>query len=114
MLAESAAAGHSRTIEALSQVGHTLGIAAASVVNLFNPQAMLLGGYFAPLTPWLREPIEAELHRRLLAGDGSGCEVLGARLGGEAAVRGAAALARRAVLADAAALTGAAPVQAAL
>ncbi len=114
MLAESAAAGHPRTVEALSQVGHTLGIAAASVVNLFNPQAMLLGGYFAPLTPWLREPIEAELHRRLLAGDGSGCQVLGARLGGEAAVRGAAALARRAVLADAAALTGAAPVQAAL
>jgi predicted NBD/HSP70 family sugar kinase len=100
MLAESARAGHAKTVEALSRVGHTLGIAAASVVNLFNPQAILLGGYFALLTQWLREPIEAELHRRLLAGDGSGCQVLAARLGGEAAVRGAAASARRAVLAD--------------
>ena len=42
----------------------------------------------------------AELHRRLLAGDGSGCQVLEARLSGEAAVRGAAASARRRVLAD--------------
>jgi predicted NBD/HSP70 family sugar kinase len=100
MLAESARAGQARTLEALRQVGHTLGIAAAAVVNLLNPQALLLGGYFAPLTPWLREPIEAELHRRLLAGDGSGCQVLATRLGGEAAVRGAASSARRRVLAD--------------
>jgi predicted NBD/HSP70 family sugar kinase len=100
MLAESARAGQAKTLEALRQVGHTLGIAAAAVVNLLNPQALLLGGYFAPLTPWLREPIEAELHRRLLAGDGSGCQVLATRLGGEAAVRGAASSARRRVVAD--------------
>jgi predicted NBD/HSP70 family sugar kinase len=106
MLADSARAGHPKTLEALSQVGHTLGIAAAAVVNLLNPQALLLGGYFAPVTGWLREPIEAELHRRLLAGDGSGCQVLEARLSGEAAVRGAAASARRRVLADPLGLEG--------
>jgi predicted NBD/HSP70 family sugar kinase len=106
MLADSARAGHPKTLEALSQVGHTLGIAAAAVVNLLNPQALLLGGYFAPVTEWLREPIEAELHRRLLAGDGSGCQVLEARLSGEAAVRGAAASARRRVVADPLGLEG--------
>jgi predicted NBD/HSP70 family sugar kinase len=104
MLAESAYEGHAKTLEALSQVGHTLGIAAAAAVNLLNPQAVLLGGYFAPLTEWLREPIEAEFHNRLLAGDGSGCQVLAARLGGEAAVRGAVALSRRRALEDPAAL----------
>ena len=98
------AGGHAKTLEALSQVGHTLGIAAAAAVNLLNPEALLLGGYFAPLTEWLREPIEAELHRRLLAGDGSGCAVLAARLGGEAAVRGAVAMSRRQALDDPAAL----------
>ena len=112
MLAGSARTGHSKTLEALSQVGHTLGIAAASVVNLLNPQALLLGGFFAPLTEWLREPIEAELHRRLLAGDVSGCQVLEARLGGEAAVRGAAALSRGTVLADPAACADIAQVPA--
>jgi predicted NBD/HSP70 family sugar kinase len=106
MLAESARAGHAKTLEALSQVGHTLGIAAAATVNLLNPEALLLGGYFAPLTEWLRGPIEDELHKRLLAGDGSGCAVLAARLAGEAAVRGAVALSRRQALDDPAALGG--------
>jgi predicted NBD/HSP70 family sugar kinase len=100
MLAESARAGRQKTLEALSQVGHVLGSAVASVVNLLNPQAVVLGGYFAPLTEWLREPIEMELHRRLLAGDGSGCHVFAARTGGEAAVRGAVAASRRRALAD--------------
>ena len=50
MLADSARAGHARTLEALSQVGHTLGIAIASLANLLDPEAVLLGGYFAPLS----------------------------------------------------------------
>jgi predicted NBD/HSP70 family sugar kinase len=104
MLADAARQGHPKTLEALSKVGHTLGIAASAAVNLLNPQALLLGGYFASLTDWLREPIEAEFHNRLLAGDGSGCQVLAARLGGEAAVRGAVALSRRQALDDPAAL----------
>ncbi len=104
MLAEAARAGNPKTLEALSQVGHTLGIAAAAAVNLLNPEALLLGGYFAPLTEWLRDPIESELHNRLLAGDGSGCAVLAARLGGEATVRGAVAMSRRKALDDPAAL----------
>ena len=53
MLAESARAGHARTLEALSQVGHTLGIAIASLANLLDPEAVLLGGYLAPLADWL-------------------------------------------------------------
>jgi predicted NBD/HSP70 family sugar kinase len=104
MLADSARAGHARTLEALSQVGHTLGIAIASVANLLDPEAVLLGGYLAPLTEWLKVPIEAELETRALAGRRMRCRVLPARLGGEAAVRGAVALSRRAALEEAAAL----------
>ena len=104
MLADSARAGHSRTLQALSQVGHTLGIAIASIANLLDPEAVLLGGYFAPLTEWLRVPIEAELGTRALAGRRMRCRVLPARMGGEAAVRGAVALSRRAALEEAAAL----------
>lgn len=104
MLAASAAEGHARTLEALSQVGHTLGIAIASLANLLDPEAVLLGGYLAPLTPWLKVPIEAELETRALAVGRVRCHVLPARLGGEAAVRGAVALSRRAALAEAVAL----------
>jgi predicted NBD/HSP70 family sugar kinase len=104
MLADSAAGGHSRTLEALSQVGHTLGIAIASLTNLLDPQAVLLGGYLAPLSEWLKVPIEGELETRALAGRRMRCRVLPARLGGEAAVRGAVAMSRRAALEDAVAL----------
>jgi predicted NBD/HSP70 family sugar kinase len=112
MLAQSAGEGHAKTLEALSQVGHTLGIAIASLANLLDPEAVLLGGYFAPLTPWLRDPIETELETRALAGrrwartpgsagraaTRSGCRIMAAQLGGEAAVRGAVAVSRRAAL----------------
>jgi predicted NBD/HSP70 family sugar kinase len=104
MLADSAREGHARTLEALSQVGHTLGIAIASLANLLDPEAVLLGGYLAPLSEWLRVPIEGELETRALAGRRMRCRVLPARLGGEAAVRGAVALSRRAALEEAAAL----------
>ena len=103
MLADSAREGHAKTLEALSQVGHTLGIAIASLTNLLDPEAVLLGGYLAPITEWLREPIETELETRALAGRRMRCRVLPARLGGEAAVRGAVALSRRAALEQAAA-----------
>jgi predicted NBD/HSP70 family sugar kinase len=104
MLAESAREGHARTLEALNQVGHTLGIAIASLANLLDPEAVLLGGYLAPLAEWLEVPIERELETRALAGRRMRCRVLPARLGGEAAVRGAVALGRRAALEQAAAL----------
>ena len=103
MLADSAREGHAKTLEALSQVGHTLGIAIASLANLLDPEAVLLGGYLAPITEWLREPIETELETRALAGRRMRCRVLPARLGGEAAVRGAVALSRRTALEQAAA-----------
>jgi predicted NBD/HSP70 family sugar kinase len=104
MLADSAREGHAKTLEALSQVGHTLGIAIASLANLLDPEAVLLGGYFAPLTDWLRDPIEGELETRALAGRRMRCRVLSAELGGEAAVRGAVAMSRRTALEMAAAL----------
>jgi predicted NBD/HSP70 family sugar kinase len=108
MLAESARRGHAKTLEALSQVGHTLGIAIASLANLLDPQAVLLGGYLAPLSDWLRVPIEAELQGRALAARRERCRVIPASLGGEAVVRGAAALSRRIALDEA---TGALPAQ---
>jgi predicted NBD/HSP70 family sugar kinase len=108
MLAESARHGHAKTLEALSQVGHTLGIAIASLTNLLDPQAVLLGGYLAPLGDWLRVPIEAELQGRALAARRARCRVIPASLGGEAVVRGAAALSRRIALDEAA---GALPAQ---
>jgi predicted NBD/HSP70 family sugar kinase len=104
MLAQSADRGSAKTLEALEKVGHVLGIALASVANLLSPQAVILGGELAPVADWLRPPIEAELRARTLSSGWAACRVLASQLGGEAAVRGAAALSRRDALADPAGL----------
>jgi predicted NBD/HSP70 family sugar kinase len=92
--------GDARTLEALSGAGTAIGVGLAAVVNLLDPEAVLLGGYLTPLAEWLVEPVQAELSGRVLAAAHNGCEVRTASLGAGAASRGAAASVLRAVLAD--------------
>jgi predicted NBD/HSP70 family sugar kinase len=99
-LAARAHAGDGRALAALGEGGRWLGLAIASAANLLNFQAVVLGGFFAQLAPWLAEPIASELERHVLASDWSVPRVLPSTLGPEAAVRGAAVLSLRRVLAD--------------
>jgi predicted NBD/HSP70 family sugar kinase len=99
-LAERATAGDDRAVAALRDGGRWLGVAIASAANLLNPQAVVLGGFFAPLAAWLSAPIARELELRVLASNWALPRVLPSTLGPEAAVRGAAALSLRRVLAD--------------
>lgn len=87
-------------LTALRDTGRALGIALAAVVNLVDPQAIVLGGYLGPLTEWLEPPMARELERRVLASAWSVCEIRAAALGEDAAARGAAARVLRDVLAD--------------
>ena len=93
-----------RVAAGLREVGRWLGIAVADLANLVDPQAIVLGGFFAALTEWLREPILTEVGRRWLAAPHADLEVLASPLGPDAAVRGAAMLSVREILADPAAL----------
>jgi predicted NBD/HSP70 family sugar kinase len=87
-------------LTALADCGRWLGIALGSVVNLLSPQAIVLGGNFAPMTEWLAPVIASELSTRVLGGNGAVPPVLTSSLGAEAAMRGAAATQLRRVLAD--------------
>jgi predicted NBD/HSP70 family sugar kinase len=87
-------------LAALADCGRWLGIALGTVVNLLSPQAIVLGGNFAPMAEWLAPVIGAELGTRVLGGNGAVPRVLASSLGAEAAMRGAAATQLRRVLAD--------------
>lgn len=87
-------------VAAVDEVGRSLGIALASIVNLFDPAAIVLGGYFAPLTKWLQPTIEAALDQRVLGRRCSSVTVIDTRLGRSAAVVGGAAHVLSGVLAD--------------
>ncbi|WP_433004629.1 ROK family transcriptional regulator [Kribbella sp. CA-294648] len=85
-----AEAGSERTLNALADVGNWLGIGGAVLVNILNPDVLVLGGYFAMLGPWLKEPLETAIRDRVIAPDGGGCRVVQSELGFTAAVRGGA------------------------
>jgi predicted NBD/HSP70 family sugar kinase len=87
-------------LAALADCGRWLGVALGTVVNLLSPQAIVLGGHFAPMTEWLAPVIASELALRVLGGSGAVPPVMASSLGAEAAMRGAAATQLRRVLAD--------------
>ncbi|MGI5329989.1 ROK family protein [Actinomadura nitritigenes] len=92
--------GDAAALAAVDRAGRALGGALASVVNLIDPDAIVLGGVFSPLAAWIRPPLEGVL----AAGTGSlrrgvpPVEVSGLAEG--AAVLGAAGLVIERVIAD--------------
>lgn len=99
-IAQRAAEGDTRTLHALHAVGVDLGRGAAWLVNLFNPGALVLGGFFAPLAPYLIEAMRAEMAPRILAPGLGGCHIHASSLGFTAAARGGAHLALSSVFSD--------------
>ena len=80
--------------------GPWLGIALGTVVNLLSPQAIVLGGHFAPMTEWLSPVIASELAAAGPRRQRRRAALMPSSLGAEAAMRGAAATQWRRVLAD--------------
>jgi predicted NBD/HSP70 family sugar kinase len=87
-----AAEGSSAVVGALHDAGRWLGVALASTFNVLDLQAVVLGGCFGPLAPWLVDEIRATLVERSLAARSGAFTVLPSAFGDGAAVRGAAAL----------------------
>ncbi|MDA2812342.1 ROK family protein, partial [Nocardiopsis sp. RSe5-2] len=54
--AHNARNGDPRTLHALTQAGHRLGQGCAILANLLDPAAIILGGYYTDLAPWLLPP----------------------------------------------------------
>lgn len=99
-LVEHALAGDAATLSALADAGRWLGIAVASVANVIDPAAVVLGGYFAPLARWLADPVAAEMRARVVAAPWAPPVMVASTLGRDGAVRGAAGWSLRAVLDD--------------
>jgi predicted NBD/HSP70 family sugar kinase len=96
----AAGRGEPEVLQAIEEVGSSLGVGLASTANLMGSRAIVLGGYFAALYPWLRAPIERELQQRALTFAWSPMEVLRSEIPEGAAVLGGAALALRTILDD--------------
>jgi predicted NBD/HSP70 family sugar kinase len=99
-LLEAAAAGDPKTLAALDVEARWLAIGIAGLVNLLNPRAVILGGLFGRLQPYVARRLERELRRRALAAPRSTLRISPAGLGIDAPLLGAAELAFEPFLSD--------------
>jgi predicted NBD/HSP70 family sugar kinase len=97
-LVRRAEEGSESVIAALDDAGRWLGIALASTFNVLDLQAVVLGGAFGPLAPWLVGEVRRTLEERSLAARSGSFVVVPSAFGDGAAVRGAAALSLRRAL----------------
>lgn len=91
-LVEAASAGDASTREAIARAGWALGVALTGLVNIVDPDTLVLGGLYARLAPWLVGPLREQLAERAAGGAPSPVRIEVSRLGPYAAVRGAAGL----------------------
>ncbi len=73
-------------------VGEYIGIGLASVVNLLNPEKIIIGGGVAAAGDLLLNPIKENLIKRAMPIAGSAVEIVPAQLGNSAGVIGASLL----------------------
>lgn len=99
----AAEAGEPGALAAFAETGRWLGIGLAGVINILNPELVLLGGRLTASYPFVRASLEAELDRRVLRAARGIVRVVPASLGVDAPLRGAAELAFEPLLSDPAA-----------
>ncbi|CAG7613118.1 ROK family transcriptional regulator [Actinacidiphila bryophytorum] len=87
------AAGDRRALRAVADAGEAVGFALSAVVNVLNPELVVVGGELAAAGDALLDPIRATIHRHSLAGAATTARVITGVLGDRAEVLGAAALA---------------------
>ncbi|MEU3369053.1 ROK family protein [Streptomyces sp. NPDC006660] len=100
-LERRARVGDASALDALALAGRTLGIVLSGAVNLLDPDAVVFGGIYRTLAPWLGPAAERELSRRAVSGLWlpESRRLRASSLAGDAA-RGAAARVVRRVIAD--------------
>lgn len=102
-------AGDSRTFVALNEIGRWLGIGIGNLINTFNPDLVVIGGFFHQLYPFLEQPLRRGAEETALAAPWLSCSIRPSELGIDAALIGAAELVLAEVVGNPSALAGTLP-----
>lgn len=93
LVTELAAGGDAAAVGILSRAGFYLGTGIVSLVNVFNPESVVIGGGAAAAGDLLLEPAREVVRERALKPNRDVCEIVPAAFGAEAGMLGAAVLA---------------------
>jgi glucokinase len=93
LVTELAHDGDIAATEVLAQVGTNLGVAVSSLVNIFNPEVVVVGGGVIAAGELLLGPARTEFQRRALPPLRDAARLVAAEFGAEAGMIGAGAMA---------------------
>lgn len=100
VVAERASVGDERALAAIADVGRWLGLGIGNLINLFNPDLVVLGGMYERLFTYLEPSVLEGARERTLAAPGEMATIACSALGPDAALIGAAELVMSRVIAD--------------
>jgi predicted NBD/HSP70 family sugar kinase len=105
-VAERAAAGDRAILKAIAEVGRWLGLGIGNLINLFNPEIVVLGGLYHRLFAFLEPSVLDGARERTLQPPGDMAAIVASGLGADAPLIGAAELVLSDVVADPAGAIG--------
>ncbi|WP_295728462.1 ROK family transcriptional regulator [uncultured Muribaculum sp.] len=85
-------------IELVEEIGHKLGKQVAALINLFNPELVVIGGIIAGVQEYLLQPVRQGVRKYSLSLVNRDSRIVCSRLGEKSAVIGACLLARNKLL----------------
>jgi glucokinase len=80
-IAEAAGQGDALALKVMDTAGQRLGEALALLIDMFNPERIVLGGYFPRCSPLLLPAMNRALAAEALPSALAGCRILPAQLG---------------------------------
>ncbi|GGD46930.1 ROK family transcriptional regulator [Paenibacillus nasutitermitis] len=89
-LLAAAEGGDRKVIELLGRIGECLGIGIANIVNVFNPEVVIIGNRMSRAKDWIGDAVRNAVSRRTLSYHRERLQILFAELSEQSAVRGAA------------------------
>ncbi|MBX3084935.1 MAG: ROK family transcriptional regulator [Anaerolineae bacterium] len=98
LVVDAAKQGDQVAIHTLNRVGHDLGVGIASLVNVLNPDLVLVGGIISLAGEFIMPVIETELNTRALRSSASAVTILPAKHSQDACVMGGVATVYQRVL----------------
>jgi predicted NBD/HSP70 family sugar kinase len=99
-LSKQADAGDEATLAAIAESGRWLGLGIGNLINVFNPDVVVLGGLFHRFYPFLEASVVQGARSQALEAPWSGVTIIPSGLGADAALIGAAELALSDVIAN--------------
>ena len=97
IITQAAKAGDYEALEALRETGSALGMGVANLINIFNPEMVVIGGSMSAASEFIIPSVQMIVEKRSLANIRKHTQILGSAFGTDASVVGAAALVVQAI-----------------